>query len=190
MTVDWTKHRFSGGALVYDLINTVVHRQNPARQADRLADPAEVSRFANAALAFREEEVRHYNGRGPDVFIGRGLLLEVREAAYEYFQPSDDKSPISHVSLARLLGLIAKALDESVTMPFAADVALSALNQITPSRQSRLKACPKCDWLFLDKSKNGSRIWCDMAVCGNRQKARRCYLKRSSKKEVLSEIPL
>jgi predicted RNA-binding Zn ribbon-like protein len=35
----------------------------------------------------------------------------------------------------------------------------------------------KCLWLFLDKSKNGSRRWCDMKSCGNRAKARRHYLK-------------
>lgn len=32
-----------------------------------------------------------------------------------------------------------------------------------------------CRWLFLDMSKNHSRRWCDMNVCGNRVKARRYY---------------
>jgi predicted RNA-binding Zn ribbon-like protein len=38
----------------------------------------------------------------------------------------------------------------------------------------RLKACPedKCEWAFYDWSKNRSATWCDMAVCGNRAKAR------------------
>jgi predicted RNA-binding Zn ribbon-like protein len=35
----------------------------------------------------------------------------------------------------------------------------------------------KCLWLFLDKSKNGSRRWCEMKSCGNRAKARRHYLR-------------
>jgi predicted RNA-binding Zn ribbon-like protein len=30
-----------------------------------------------------------------------------------------------------------------------------------------------CRWLFLDTSKNHSRRWCNMKVCGNRAKARR-----------------
>lgn len=34
-------------------------------------------------------------------------------------------------------------------------------------------AARDCDWLFLDQSRNGSRRWCDMTVCGNREKARR-----------------
>jgi predicted RNA-binding Zn ribbon-like protein len=38
----------------------------------------------------------------------------------------------------------------------------------------RLKACRSddCRWAFFDESKNHSRAWCSMAVCGNRAKAR------------------
>ena len=38
----------------------------------------------------------------------------------------------------------------------------------------RLKACAAdtCRWAFYDQSRNRSRQWCDMAVCGNRAKAR------------------
>lgn len=39
----------------------------------------------------------------------------------------------------------------------------------------RLKVCAEssCRWAFYDRSKNGSGRWCSMAVCGNRNKARR-----------------
>jgi predicted RNA-binding Zn ribbon-like protein len=38
----------------------------------------------------------------------------------------------------------------------------------------RLKVCAdhQCLWAFYDRSKNRSRSWCNMAVCGNRAKAR------------------
>jgi predicted RNA-binding Zn ribbon-like protein len=38
----------------------------------------------------------------------------------------------------------------------------------------RLKACRSddCRWAFFDVSKNHSRAWCSMAICGNRAKAR------------------
>lgn len=38
----------------------------------------------------------------------------------------------------------------------------------------RVKICPAddCRWAFYDTSRNGSRQWCSMAVCGNRAKAR------------------
>ncbi|MEO7208325.1 MAG: CGNR zinc finger domain-containing protein [Steroidobacteraceae bacterium] len=40
---------------------------------------------------------------------------------------------------------------------------------------TRLRECASdmCGWLFLDLSKNGSRRWCDMKGCGNREKLRR-----------------
>jgi hypothetical protein len=39
---------------------------------------------------------------------------------------------------------------------------------------SRLKACRAhtCQWLFYDRSRNHSSVWCSMAVCGNRTKTR------------------
>lgn len=46
----------------------------------------------------------------------------------------------------------------------------------------RLKACgkPSCRWAFIDRSKNGSRTWCSMRVCGNRVKATK-YRERRAK---------
>lgn len=39
----------------------------------------------------------------------------------------------------------------------------------------RLKACPdeECEWAFYDTTRNRSRTWCSMDVCGNRTKTRR-----------------
>ena len=46
----------------------------------------------------------------------------------------------------------------------------------------RLKACPTddCQWAFYDSSRNHSRTWCSMEVCGNRAKTR-AYRARLSK---------
>jgi predicted RNA-binding Zn ribbon-like protein len=51
----------------------------------------------------------------------------------------------------------------------------SAGELLTSDRLDRLRLCSAedCDWLFLDQSKNRSRRWCDMNVCGNRSKVRR-----------------
>jgi len=39
---------------------------------------------------------------------------------------------------------------------------------------ARLKACKSdtCQWAYYDHSRNGSGAWCDMAVCGSREKMR------------------
>jgi predicted RNA-binding Zn ribbon-like protein len=45
----------------------------------------------------------------------------------------------------------------------------------------RLKACAAedCEWAFYDASRNQSRTWCSMEVCGNRAKTRAYRARRS-----------
>ena len=54
-------------------------------------------------------------------------------------------------------------------------LSLSTAHLLTSGDMGRLRACekPDCRWLFLDTSKNHTRRWCDMKICGNRMKARR-----------------
>ncbi len=51
----------------------------------------------------------------------------------------------------------------------------STLRLIGMPEDQRMKICGNCGWLFIDRSKNRSRTWCDMSVCGNRVKASRHY---------------
>lgn len=41
-------------------------------------------------------------------------------------------------------------------------------------RWRRIRLCPAgdCEWAFYDRSKNRSRQWCSMSICGNRTKGR------------------
>ena len=57
MKEEWTQHRFSGGALALDLVNTVVRRSDPGRVFDRLASAADADHFADAAARFRVDEL-------------------------------------------------------------------------------------------------------------------------------------
>lgn len=45
---------------------------------------------------------------------------------------------------------------------------------VTDGSWDRLKVCAEesCQWAFIDGSKNRSRSWCSMRVCGNRTKTR------------------
>ncbi len=45
--------------------------------------------------------------------------------------------------------------------------------------RDRLKVCGGCGWAFQDVSKNKSRRWCDMALCGSQQKSR-AYRRRQA----------
>ena len=50
-------------------------------------------------------------------------------------------------------------------------------NLLTSEELGRVSECNSdtCTWLFIDRSKNASRKWCDMGSCGNRAKSRRHY---------------
>ena len=54
-------------------------------------------------------------------------------------------------------------------------LAQSAAELLTSASMEQVRACDAdtCRWLFLDTSRNHTRRWCDMKVCGNRMKARR-----------------
>jgi len=54
-------------------------------------------------------------------------------------------------------------------------IAKSAMELLTSPDVQHVRACQSdtCRWVFLDTSKNHSRRWCDMKICGNRMKARR-----------------
>ncbi len=69
------------------------------------------------------------------------------------------------------LGLrpLAAGLDAALGTLFG-DVATAVADGSWP----RLKVCRNdtCQYAYVDESKNGSRQWCSMAVCGNRMKVR------------------
>ncbi|MEX2029451.1 MAG: ABATE domain-containing protein [Anaerolineales bacterium] len=55
-------------------------------------------------------------------------------------------------------------------------IAQAAASLLTSPDLSRVGECADdrgCGWLFVDRSKNHSRRWCDMNGCGNRAKANR-----------------
>jgi predicted RNA-binding Zn ribbon-like protein len=55
-----------------------------------------------------------------------------------------------------------------------APIVQSAVEVLTRADLARLRQCPGigCGWVFLDETKNASRVWCEMAVCGTRAKLR------------------
>jgi len=54
---------------------------------------------------------------------------------------------------------------------------LSAYELLKNEDQHLIKKCSACEWLFLDKTKNHRRRWCDMQTCGSSEKSRRYYQK-------------
>jgi predicted RNA-binding Zn ribbon-like protein len=65
-------------------------------------------------------------------------------------------------------------------------IALAAVGLLRESDPKRIKQCPgeHCGWVFFDMTKNGSRRWCEMKVCGNRAKAKTHYLRHRTQPEL------
>ncbi len=70
-------------------------------------------------------------------------------------------------------------------------VADAAYRLLVGPEMKRLKRCAACRWLFLDRSKNHSRRWCTMEICGTDEKIRRYVTKRADRRHAeLAELPV
>jgi predicted RNA-binding Zn ribbon-like protein len=51
----------------------------------------------------------------------------------------------------------------------------SAASLLTSAEVSQIRICdgPDCGWMYVDRSRNGFRRWCQMETCGTREKSRR-----------------
>ncbi|TPI42463.1 hypothetical protein FJW07_00515 [Mesorhizobium sp. B3-1-9] len=199
MTVSWTPHRFTGGILALDTANTVVLRNDPEKTFDRFDDPAEIARFAEAASGFRAAELGGRRLRAPEPGEIKQAVISIRETTDRLFRHAVSNGALATSHLPDFLTACASGLSGSETeigtpgqpfgdpqtpIAFEAALAVSALSLLRDETVARLRICPNCSWLFVDRSSNASRLWCDMAVCGNRQKANRYYRRRTAAREV------
>jgi predicted RNA-binding Zn ribbon-like protein len=181
MTFQWTPHRFTGGALALDVANSVIMRFDERRRTDRFAVPDQFGAFVQAASELSAER-EDFPELAPVADEREAEFIGLREAIDAHFrhrtlQGADDTQLIAGL-LGRLSATFAAYTGNPDPCPVDLATARSALKLIASPDTERLKICPNCEWLFIDRSKNRSRTWCDMSVCGNRAKARLHYKKK------------
>jgi predicted RNA-binding Zn ribbon-like protein len=191
---EWTGRQFVGGALILDLVNTVLFERSSARRRDRLGSSAEATRWWAAAAAHDAEAHLPVDSPGEphmlrEVEFREALLL--RDLARSVFGAIAEQKPVGACDVGTLLAVSSRLLDGAATIArsdvgslllrlspdrhhnLPTQLAASAMKLLFSGPLDRIRACPTCDWLFVDRSRNRSRKWCDMETCGNRAKAER-----------------
>jgi predicted RNA-binding Zn ribbon-like protein len=123
----------------------------------------------------------HQDIHDDDLALARDLRGALRA---EMSSHHDDVShPAARTTLDRLAaGLPVHIVPSTGALEPMARGSRGALTRVLASTHSlvragvwnRLKVCPNddCAWAFYDESRNRSRRWCSMNVCGNRHKVR------------------
>lgn len=138
--------------LVVDFLNTL----NVEKDTDVLARAADWRRWA-----------AERNLHADPLSIARAARAALRSAVGD---PDVEPAPVRaevHVQLTH--GHPTLVTTTAVGAVLAAATRLAVLDE-----WDRVKICPAedCRWAFYDQSRNRSRTWCSMRVCGNREKAR------------------
>jgi predicted RNA-binding Zn ribbon-like protein len=183
-----------GEAIALDFANTSSGRGGPER-LDHLREPEHVVAWAGHVGIIAADTAarirKRLKGRTFAALLADALAL--REAIYRVAvaiaagkaPPREDLAAIKS-ACARAIGAADLAprsdgfrwtwpVDPPVPETILGPIALSAAGLLREGDLSRIKQCAgeHCGWLFFDLTKNKSRRWCDMAVCGNRMKGRR-----------------
>lgn len=199
------RFHFDSGALCLDFANTIPDR--PLCSSDDLPDFDHLVAWGIQSGSLDEDEGNRLSRaarRHPDV-ADRAMLdgIALREGVYRIFSahaagadPDKEDLELLNRSLGQAMGHLrvgggvsgfdwrwsnrGQNLDR-VVWP----VARSAGDLLVSDDLQWVRECASqtCSWLFLDTSRTRRRKWCDMSSCGNREKARRHYLRTKGKSQ-------
>lgn len=185
---------YVGGALILDFTNVGTHAGhehehmrsysdliNFVRDAGSLS-PAEARRLSaeaarhpntarsvlDRAIALREASMRAFSA------FARGRIPEAGDLE---LIGSEATAALAHRRIGRTGSQFNWAWSDEPTLERVLwPIAQSGADLLTSDEDRRLLrecASDTCEWLFLDRTRNHSRRWCDMADCGNRAKQER-----------------
>src|SRR3984885_4230049 len=190
------------GHLALDFANTLDYRYDPDRRIDLLPSYERFLVFTRQSKVITAVQM-HRLLDGLSEFDSQRVLkevIELREALYFLILSAvHGRSPgESHLrALNKFLSEV-RSVDEvawhqrrfvrsSRDVTERPDGPLrqvieAAVVLITSSDIYNVRECSEktCRWFFLDRSRNHSRRWCDMQLCGNRSKAKRFYARTRS----------
>lgn len=187
----------TGGDLALDLANTVDER--PQAATELLQSWNDLIDWSEQAGAVGADEARRLRTEGHTRPGEAAAVLErarsLRERIYRIFAAVAAGDGPAAVDVAMLNDALSSAMVRRNLAASAGGASWAwrhpegALDRMLPpvifaaaalltddGRRARVRRCAAdetCHWLFVDESRNRTRRWCDMTVCGNRVKARR-----------------
>jgi len=201
----------SGGHPALDLVNTLDHRFGDEARVESLADYDALLSFAQQTGLLDPGQVRGLRKSVKPQAAARALrsARELREAMAAAFYGNVERRPPPAADIRTLErhflaserhrelhwqeaaarnGQPAMAwqwgrFEKEAELPVWI-LAERARQLMLSDAMERVRACgaDTCRWLFLDTSKNHTRRWCNMKVCGNRMKARRFQARRGAER--------
>lgn len=192
---------FVGGSVALDFANTL-GGMHTAPTHEHLVEYKDLVEFARSATTLSRPEARRLieeAARQPAraaAVLRRAIAL--REAIWRVFDAFATIARADAADLATIQEEELTALKHARFAQSGSDVAYEWSDELTLDRPlwdiaraaaellrskadlARVRECGSdtCEWLFIDKSRNHSRRWCDMNDCGNSAKVRR-YRQRS-----------
>jgi predicted RNA-binding Zn ribbon-like protein len=192
--------KYIGGDPSIDLVNTVDWTSR-GLEHERLADYDRLTRWAEGAgviAAPAGERLRRAATRrsreAAAVVAAAGRLRWVLQRLFsavatgerpgsaldEFNELLADALPRMRLTSASSgrgpLTLTWRGMGEELASPLW-PVIWSAAQLLASDEASRIHVCgaPDCGWLYVDRSRNRLRRWCQMETCGTREKSRRRY---------------
>ena len=191
-----------GGHRALEFVNTLHWRLRDEPQ-EALSFYADLLEWARRVDLLEEAEARSLTVKAQHDPVGaEGALadaLELREVLYRVFvavarNESPDVAALEHLKAQYAEAIGSASLDHSTRVlswdesgvdPWhrvTAQLAAAGMELFLSEEANRVKQCADqgCGWLFLDTSKNHSRRWCSMDICGSRAKMRRHYRRKKA----------
>ncbi|HKC10644.1 MAG TPA: ABATE domain-containing protein [Vicinamibacteria bacterium] len=198
------RFELTGGRPCLDLVNTLDARPT-SHPRELLSSYADLLAWGEQAALLSPGQARRLRDRarrrGGEAEAARRRALLLREALYSLFSAAAAGRAVPPRALRLLNDALPRALARlrivggrgALGWGWSAEtefdrvlwpVIRSAGELLASPARERLRECaaPNCAWLFLDASRNRSRRWCDMSVCGNRAKARRHYRRKRARR--------
>lgn len=188
----------SGGALCLDFANTWENQSDPS--SDRLRDHPRLVAFGRQTGCLTEGDAavlsRIAIADEESAAVALAFGRELRHRIYRIFSSRAGGRPVPAEDIDRIGAVLRDALSHRRLEPRDGGfvwrwtgaetgdlrapiwpVIESAVTLLTSEELGRVRECDadNCNWLFLDRSRAGTRRWCSMNSCGNRAKARRHY---------------